>query len=110
MEGAHLALLGADRNFSSACLEMAGMPRRAGLLITQPESTTCVTPQVNTKIDLFLASTAFSKLVQAVNVDSSWAKRPHRPAQLHLRPGAVKLRQLVCTSHQGGPAELPAGP
>eukprot|EP00959_Pyramimonas_sp_CCMP1952_P437602 9162163-Pyramimonas_sp.AAC.1 len=53
MEGAHLALLGADWNFSSACLEMSGMPRRAGLLIMQPESTTCVTPQANAAIDFF---------------------------------------------------------
>eukprot|EP00959_Pyramimonas_sp_CCMP1952_P181791 3800731-Pyramimonas_sp.AAC.1 len=41
MAGAHLALLGADWNFSSACLELSGMPRRAGLLITQPEPTSC---------------------------------------------------------------------
>ncbi|CAK0901834.1 unnamed protein product [Prorocentrum cordatum] len=33
MEGAHLALLGADWNFGSACLEMSGMPRKAGMLI-----------------------------------------------------------------------------
>ncbi|CAK0894769.1 unnamed protein product [Prorocentrum cordatum] len=110
MEGAHLALLGADWNFGSTCLEMPGMPRRAGLLIMQPESTMCVTPQAKTKIYYFLASTAFSKLVQVVNVDSSWAKRPHRPVQLHLRPGAVKMHQLVYTSHQRLPAELPVGP
>eukprot|EP00959_Pyramimonas_sp_CCMP1952_P246415 5150784-Pyramimonas_sp.AAC.1 len=32
---------------------MSGMPRRAGLLITQPESTTRVTPQANIKIAFF---------------------------------------------------------
>eukprot|EP00959_Pyramimonas_sp_CCMP1952_P305842 6400022-Pyramimonas_sp.AAC.1 len=57
-----------------------------------------------------MASAAFCKLVQATEVDSTWPKRPHRPVQLRLRPGATKLRQLVYQTHQKLPVELPFGP
>ena len=56
-----------------------------------------------------MASTAFCKLVQSANVDTKWAKRPRRPVQLQLRPGAIKLHQFVYASHQRLPTELPFG-
>eukprot|EP00959_Pyramimonas_sp_CCMP1952_P227959 4766757-Pyramimonas_sp.AAC.1 len=73
---------------------MSGMPRRAVMLILQPPMETCAMPQANTAIDHLLASAVFSNLVQQVTVLTTRAKRPHRLAQLPLRPEAIKLHQL----------------
>ena len=110
LEGKHLSLFGADWNFSASVLEMSGMPRRASMVALQADVETCATPQANAKIDFFLASSAFSKLVESTVVDTTWPKRPHRPVQLQLRSGAVKLHQLVYQAHQRLPNVLPIGP
>ena len=110
LEGQHLAIVGADWNLSSIMLEASGMPRRASMLILQSDVETCSTPQASTTIDYFVMSTAFAKLVDSTQVDGTWPKRPHRPVQARLRPGAVKLRQLVYQSHQRLPTSLPIGP
>eukprot|EP00959_Pyramimonas_sp_CCMP1952_P353619 7408772-Pyramimonas_sp.AAC.1 len=64
----HLALLGAGLNFGIECLEMSGMPRKASLLVLRAPVETCAAPQASAAIGCFLATAAFSKLVNYADV------------------------------------------
>ncbi|CAK0868494.1 unnamed protein product, partial [Prorocentrum cordatum] len=72
LQGAHMAIFGADWNLGPTIIEFTGLLRKADMLILQPKIETCVTAKSHSRIDFFVVSSAVAKMVDKADVVKNW--------------------------------------
>ena len=103
-------VVAADWNLPKEVIEGTGLVRRLGAILAFPPQATCVMTAAASVIDGFMCSSVIAPLVERPEADMSWPPRPHRPVTLRCRAGAAHIQQLVFSTPQRLPTEVPFGP